>query len=193
MSYADEILAKIRADLNKPITPRPVQIKQRNTFNDLPGELWAEIKTYPGYFVSNMGRVASEKQGYRKLLAIANIKKDSGQLNARVCLVDKQKHSVSVANLVADTFIPKPDNKQTRLIHLDGDRTNNKTSNLKWATPIEQSSFYKGESYRQHSLKLGGNKSLVSNRITKDGWCVACACTIPVQKQTKNRLRCTHV
>lgn len=42
----------------------------------------------------------------------------------------------AVHKLVAQTFIPNPENKQF-IIHLDGNTSNNKTTNLKWATEQE--------------------------------------------------------
>ena len=47
--------------------------------------------------------------------------------------------SVSVHRLIALTFIPNPDNKPT-IDHIDRNKQNNNVSNLRWATPAEQSS-----------------------------------------------------
>lgn len=39
--------------------------------------------------------------------------------------------------LVAEQFLPKENDKQTFVIHLDFDKTNNRLDNLRWATKVE--------------------------------------------------------
>lgn len=63
-----------------------------------------------------------------------------------------------VHRLVAETFIPNQENRET-VNHIDGDKTNNHVSNLEWATRDEQ---------MQHAYKLGLKKpNAVMKLMTK--------------------------
>ena len=86
---------------------------------------WKQIKDYPDYFVSNTGLVKNyagdylQQQSYRKYLSV--------RLNN-----DWKK----VHRLVAEAFIPNPDNKPIAN-HLDFNTYNNHLYNLEWATHKE--------------------------------------------------------
>lgn len=98
-------------------------------------EEWKTITGYNGqYFISNLGNVMSIKYKYPKLL---KPRKDNyGYL--RVALVSGTKiQECKIHRLVASEFIDNPSNKPT-VNHKDGDKTNNKVSNLEWATNKEQ-------------------------------------------------------
>lgn len=203
MSIADDILAKIRADIGQPIKRnRAKPEKLTPSFEVLPDEQWKPSQEYPGYYVSDHGRIASELRGQRKLLRQYRIIREGGQPHHKVCLIKNgTKHTVAVHNLVAQEFLANDDPAKTKVSHIDGDNDNNHVSNLEWVTssesrirafkifPRKDVKLYKGETLRQHSLKLGGNRALVSNRIQKTGWCIDCACTIPLNSKET----CLHV
>jgi len=91
-------------------------------------EEWREIEGYPGYMISNHGRVWSCKL---KRVLESPISKDGyyriGLWRNQVC------KKFFVHRLVANAFIPNPDNKPV-INHLDGNKLNNLYTNLDWDT-----------------------------------------------------------
>lgn len=98
-------------------------------------ETWKDIKGFEGiYQISNMGRVKSFKADPNgRILSIKNSKGD--YLNIVLCHGNKRR-SVKVHRLVAEAFIPNPDNKP-EVNHKDGNKQNNRVENLEWVTRIE--------------------------------------------------------
>lgn len=113
----------------------------------MPKEIWKDIPGYEGlYQVSNLGRVKSldrtikQKDAHgghclfhykERLLKIAIATDGYG----RVSLAnDGRSHSVH--RLVAQTFIPNPENKPM-VNHINGNRADNNVSNLEWCTNQE--------------------------------------------------------
>lgn len=91
-------------------------------------ERWADLLEFPGYSVSDYGRVLNTTTGVfittclnTRQLAIVGLMKRGVQ------------HKRSLPLLVASAFISKPSNPSFDTpINLDGDRLNNHFSNLAW-------------------------------------------------------------
>lgn len=97
-------------------------------------EIWKEIEDYPGYEISNQGRVKSK--GLIRSLS-------SNKLGYKLIVLSKNgaRKAFCVHRLVAKAFIPNPENKPT-VDHKDRNKANNWVENLRWATRLEQSANY---------------------------------------------------
>lgn len=105
-------------------------------------EIWRDIKGYEGlYQVSNMGNVKSLSRKvkclnnkYRtingKVLKIMQM--NNGYLFVGLWKNNKTERKL-VHRIVAETFIPNPENKP-EVNHIDGDKHNNNVENLEWCT-----------------------------------------------------------
>lgn len=109
---------------------------------DLYDEVWVPVQldTKTRYLVSNYGRVKSF-YGDEKGTVIKG-KMNAGYLQFDyVCQVEKKKKSTLIHRIVANHFLPAPEENQRSIIHLDGNKANNEASNLKWVTRSEASAF----------------------------------------------------
>ena len=108
-------------------------------------EIWKPIKGYEGYYeVSDLGRVRGLERyvnGYKIKPKIMSLWLSKGGY-CRVCLNKEGVQTpISLHRLVASTFIPNPENKAC-VNHIDGNPSNNKLSNLEWATYRENTTHY---------------------------------------------------
>lgn len=96
-----------------------------------PGEEWRNVvidnKVIENYYISNLGRFKNTKgvimDGYQP----------HGSSDINVC-VNSDKYPIH--HLVAFAFVPNPDNKPN-VIHINGDKLDNRAENLKWMSPAE--------------------------------------------------------
>jgi len=94
-------------------------------------EIYKPIKDYEGlYEVSDFGNVRNCKTGY-----IFKGYDCDGYLKVGFCKDKKRKH-FRIHRLVAEAFIPNPENKP-EVEHRDCNRKNNHFTNLRWATRSE--------------------------------------------------------
>lgn len=101
-------------------------------------EIWSDIKEYPNYMVSNLGSVKSlSNNKTRKEKILKQCKNNKGYLLVGLCKNANEK-KYQVHRLVAQTFIPNPDNKSC-IDHINGDKSDNRVCNLKWVTHEENS------------------------------------------------------
>ena len=97
-------------------------------------ETWKSIKGFFDYEISTKGNVRSLRFGKIKYLKI----QIDGNGYYFLFLRNKiGRKKFKIARLVAQTFIPNPDNLPT-VDHIDRDKSNNSVENLRWATYKEQ-------------------------------------------------------
>lgn len=103
-------------------------------------EEWRDIKGYEGlYQVSNLGRIKSLPKMRGFVLQESKIKNEEYSNGYVRCKLHKGKESRKflVHRLVAEAFIPNPENKP-QIDHIDRIRNNNNVANLRWCTPKER-------------------------------------------------------
>lgn len=104
-------------------------------------EIWKDIKNYEGmYQVSNLGNVRSLT---RRVNTFNGFRTTKGKVlkpllsNTGYYRVDLKRNQsdnyVSIHKLVAEAFVPNPNN-YTVINHKDNDRLNNYATNLEWCT-----------------------------------------------------------
>lgn len=91
-------------------------------------EIYTRIRDYPNYAVSNFGNVLN----IRRQLFLRQYQNGKGYNTVGLCKNGKEK-KYHIHRLIAEHFIPNPDNLPV-IDHIDGNRTNNEISNLRWAT-----------------------------------------------------------
>ena len=97
---------------------------------------WKDILGYEGkYQVSTKGEVYSEISGKILKQFYRGSRPDNKYLVINLCENNKQK-TVSVHRLVAQAFIPNPNNLPC-VNHIDGNKDNNCVENLEWCTYSE--------------------------------------------------------
>lgn len=110
---------------------------------------WKILKENNNYSINENGEIKNNITN--------NIKKPTLNISNGYYYVDLWKDNKNkkypVHRLVANNFIPNPQNKPT-VDHADGDRTNNSISNLRWATYSEQNSRFKTNGVRSERIKV---------------------------------------
>lgn len=95
-------------------------------------EIWKDIEGYEElYQVSNLGRVKRVTTGR----ILKSVKASNGYLSVSL-YKDNIQTTNTIHRLVAQSFIPNPENKP-EVNHIDEDKLNNMVSNLEWMTPKE--------------------------------------------------------
>lgn len=117
-------------------------------------EIWKDIKGYEGkYQVSNLGRVKSlylinrqAKIPRERILKLGHNLQGYPQIH--LCKDNKTSKSIFVHKLVAEAFIPNPDNLPV-VNHKNEIKTDNRVENLEWCTQKNNVQLY----YKNKKIK----------------------------------------
>ncbi len=128
-------------------------------------ERWLPIPGFPGYEVSDLGRVRSWKTNSKcgrlrdapVLRTLRPTPKGYRCLNLRQ---NGKTYPRLVHRLVLEAFVgPRPDGMECR--HLDGSRTNNVVANLEWAT--HQTNI---DDTERHGTRARGDRGNTRSKLT---------------------------
>lgn len=109
-------------------------------------EIWKPVKGYLGFYeISNLGRIKSLKDnlGRDRELILKPQKRKDGYF-----IIDIKRSTKFLHRLVAEAFIPNPENKP-QVNHKDSNRGNNRFDNLEWVTASEN---------MRHAYEYGNRK-----------------------------------
>jgi len=98
------------------------------------GEIWKEIPDFPGYQASDQGRIRSNRRGSWKILKLT----ENSYGYFVVGPVHKRKRYLApVHRFVLLAFRGAPPEGKNQGAHLNGDKADNRLSNLIWASEKE--------------------------------------------------------
>ena len=113
---------------------------------------WVKTPTNPNYIVSNTGKI--RREGSDRDLSVRDRK---GYLSVDLYENSKRK-TERVHRLVAEAFVPNPDNKPY-VNHKDGNKHNNNASNLEWVTSKENCRHAWNNGLTKPSYSMLGKKN----------------------------------
>lgn len=143
-------------------------------------EIWKQIKGYEGYYeVSNLGNVKSVKRFYRLKENGKKVEVKEKYINpfissgySRVSLTKNGKSKkYSVHRLVAEAFIPNPNNLPL-VNHKDETRNNNCVNNLEWCTHRYNINY--GTTIERISKSVIQSKTTRKVNVYKDNLLIGC-------------------
>ena len=122
--------------------------------NESKMEIFKDIKGYPGYQISNLGRVWSKK----RQIYLKTHKNNSGYFQVCLYAINGKSKKELVHRLVALAFIPNLNNYPC-VNHKDENKENNSASNLEWCD-------------RSYNVNYGSRNEKAGKKIGKPIKCI---------------------
>lgn len=97
-------------------------------------EEWRVVEGFPDYEVSNLGRIRRRTDTTNKKRGdiLSQWQRETGYTGIHLRR-DDDTHNLYPHRIVAEAFIPNPEGKPC-VNHKDGNKSNNRASNLEWCT-----------------------------------------------------------
>jgi hypothetical protein len=121
-------------------------------YEEIECEEWRDIKDMDDYQVSNKGRVKNKHNNF-----LMNLRDEFGYIKVSI-----QQNKYQVHRLVAEAFIPNPENKPT-VDHVNRISTDNNLENLRWFSYSENTQHAFDTNLNAHGIKVK-----VTNTLTKE-------------------------
>lgn len=155
-------------------------------------EIWKDITGYEGlYQISSLGNVKSlfDNNGKRRdhILSGGN---DADGYKIVLLYKDRKRSTKKVHRLVAEAFIPNPNN-YPQVNHKDENKSNNYADNLEWCTLLYNIRY--GTGIRRHGLKIKGKYN--NTKLCKKVICIETGTVYPSAAEAGRQLNIasTHI
>lgn len=123
-------------------------------------ETWREVPGNPNYLVSSTGRIR------RRGRTEDHSTRDKDGYMAVDLYIDGERKTKRVHRLVAEAFVPNPEDKP-EVNHKDGNKHNNNVSNLEWVTSKENCRHAWDNDLMKPSYGMLGKSNPNAGRKTK--------------------------
>ena len=142
-------------------------IENNKKIVNLENEIWKDIRGYEGiYKISSYGRVWSlKRKGVVKEKILSQTYNNNGYLRISLNKNNKSK-SILVHRLVAQSFIPNPNNLPC-VNHKDENKLNNQVDNLEWCTHKYNNNYGTIKQRSGETLKKSGKVKYGNNGNAK--------------------------
>lgn len=122
-------------------------------------EIWRDIEGFEGlYQVSNLGNVKSLGNNKNKKEKILKPSKNIWGYLQVWLIKDGRRYAKTVHRLVAEAFIPNPDNLP-EINHKSEDKTDNSVKNLEWCT-------------HEYNMNYGNRNKKIAKKLSKPVICI---------------------
>lgn len=121
-------------------------------------EEWRDVKDFPGYQVSNTGKIKSFINNRHGICKKSHILKPVLNPKGYETVTLGRKNRRLVHRLVATEFIPNPDDLPL-VRHIDDNPRNNNVSNLRWGTQVDNM-----QDCVRHGRLVGDTRAAIQSR-----------------------------
>lgn len=149
------------------------QSSRQYDFPEIDGEEWKEIMGYPGFFVSNKGRIKKYAERYKTYYLL---RQSPNSRNGRM-YVWIQNRGLQVSRLVGFAFVEGYSEEANTIEHRDGDVTNNDASNLMWVSQAKNNAlaYQRGRTTNKGYQRNGRFKKIIVDNKYEFKSIAACA------------------